>query len=91
MKVILIGNKSDLEYKREVSYEEASNFASSNNYYYIETSCLENKNVLQAFEKIIIETYKETEKEKEKEKKNGENLIKIGFKKFEDKRKVNCF
>ena len=83
----MIGNKSDLENEREISYEEASNFASSNNYYYIETSCLENKNVFQAFEKIIIETYKEKVKEKEDE----EKLFEISLKETKDKRKVSCF
>ncbi len=87
----MIGNKSDLEDIREISYEEASNFASSNNYYYIETSCLENKNVFQAFEKIIIETYKEKVKEKKKE--DGEKLFKISLKETENeiKRKGGCF
>ena len=53
IKVILVGNKSDLEEKREVSFQEANDFASLNNYIHIQTSCLKNENVFEAFEKII--------------------------------------
>ena len=91
VKVILIGNKSDLEGVRQISYEEASKFASSNNYYYIETSCFKNKNVLQAFEKIIVETYKEKKKQKEKRNKKAEtNNIKLLIKNSKDKKKKGC-
>lgn len=67
VKVILIGNKSDLKDKREISYEEALNFADSNNYYYIETSCVQNKNVFEVFERMIIEVYKDIKEFKEKQ------------------------
>jgi small GTP-binding protein len=53
IKVILVGNKIDLENEIEVSYEEAAKFALLNDYLYIETSCARNKNVFEAFEKII--------------------------------------
>ena len=53
VKVILVGNKTDLEDKREISYEEGINLAYLNNYLFIETSCLKNENVYEAFEKII--------------------------------------
>ena len=53
IKVILIGNKKDLEDRRIISFEEANNFALLNNYIYMETSCLRNENVFEAFEKII--------------------------------------
>lgn len=36
--MLMIGNKTDLDGSREVSYEEASNFAAENNLTYIETS-----------------------------------------------------
>ena len=53
VKVILVGNKTDLEIKREISYDEGINLAYLNNYLFIETSCLKNKNVYETFEKII--------------------------------------
>ena len=53
VKVILVGNKTDLEYKREISYEEGINLAYLNNYLFIETSCLRNENISETFEKII--------------------------------------
>ena len=71
IKVMLIGNKTDLEYKREISFEEAHDFALFNEYTHMETSCLRNENVYEAFEKVIeitsIEKKKEKGKEKEKE------------------------
>ena len=36
--MLMIGNKTDLEDAREVSFEEASNFANDNGLTYIETS-----------------------------------------------------
>ena len=53
IKVMLIGNKKDLETERQVSFKEANDFALLNNYIYMETSCLLNENVFEAFEKII--------------------------------------
>ena len=53
IKIILIGNKTDLEDKREISIEEGINFAVDNNYIFMETSCLKNENVYKAFESII--------------------------------------
>ncbi len=49
--VILIGNKSDKENERVISFEEGQNFANNNNYFFMETSCLKNENVYEAFEK----------------------------------------
>ena len=43
--LILVGNKSDLESKREVSKEEAESFAASHGLMYIETSAKTNENV----------------------------------------------
>ena len=53
VKVILVGNKIDLEEKRQISYKEGAHLAFLNNYLFIETSCLENKNVRKVFEKIF--------------------------------------
>ena len=53
VKVILVGNKTDLEEYREISYNEGANLAFLNNFLFIETSCLKNENVYESFEKII--------------------------------------
>ena len=51
--VILLGNKSDLESERKVSPEDAATFAMTNRYVFMETSCLKNDNVANAFEALI--------------------------------------
>ena len=70
IKVILIGNKKDLENKRKVSFKEANDFALSNKYLHMETSCLRNENVLEAFKKAIEITLIEKKKETQNENKN---------------------
>ena len=49
----LLGNKSDLEVKREVSVEEGINLAMEHHYEFLESSCLQNKNVADAFLSLI--------------------------------------
>lgn len=66
LKVILVGNKIDLEENIKVSYEEAANFAFKNDYIYIETSCVRNENIFEAFEKIIGLAYLEYSKSRGK-------------------------
>jgi len=55
--ISLVGNKLDLvdkdEDKREVSYQEAKNFADENKLFFIETSALVNLQVNEAFENLI--------------------------------------
>ena len=60
--VILLGNKTDLQSKRKVPPEEAANFAMENHYIYMETSCLKNDNVANAFEALIEITNIEAKK-----------------------------
>ena len=60
IKIILLGNKADLEDKREVSAEEASNFALENEYLFMESSCLKNTKVPNAFVTLIEITNRET-------------------------------
>ena len=67
VKVILLGNKTDL--KRKVSSEEGAKLALKNKYIFMETSCLKNKNVADAFQTLIETTNLEA-------KKNNANLIK---------------
>ena len=47
--IYLIGNKSDLEDKRQVTYEEGSIFAEKNGMLFFETSALTGKNVEKVF------------------------------------------
>ena len=47
--ICLIGNKIDLENKREVSYEEGQNFAEENDLLFYETSAKEGNNIQEIF------------------------------------------
>ena len=60
LKVILLGNKADLEKEREIPSEEASEFAMKNNYIFMESSCMTNTNVSNAFETLIEITNRES-------------------------------
>ena len=53
IKVILLGNKTDLKEKREVTQEMGSNLAIKNGFIFMETSCEENYNVSDAFQTLI--------------------------------------
>lgn len=83
--IILVGNKSDLEDKREVSSEEAKQLAERCNMEYIETSAKDNQNIEDAFTRLgngILEGVK-----------NKTIVIDSGEKKIEEKEVVpenNC-
>ena len=66
IKVILVGNKTDLENQRKIKTEEGSKFAEDNHYYFRETSCETNTNVSDAFETIIVMTHNDMIKNNEK-------------------------
>ena len=53
--MILVGNKVDLEYNRQVSTEEAKKLAESWGIEYIETSVKTNINCNEAFEKLVLQ------------------------------------
>ena len=53
IKVILLGNKTDLEEKRKITLEEGIDLAFENNYMFMESSCSENYNVSDAFTALI--------------------------------------
>ena len=86
IKVILIGNKKDLEDRREVSFEEANEFALSKGYLFMETSCKTYENVYEAFEKLIETTFIENLKEIEVN--NSNPISKREYKKKE--KNNNC-
>ena len=56
--IILIGNKSDLEDKREVSIEQGEEKAKNSEMAFMETSALSGDNIDKAFEMMINEAYK---------------------------------
>ncbi len=55
--IILLGNKADLQEKREVALEEAKAYAESHGFYYMEVSAKENDNdgVSLAFDHLLAE------------------------------------
>ncbi len=55
---LLVGNKCDLEDKREVTFQEGKDFADNNGMKFIETSATTNQNVDEAFEILIDEVIK---------------------------------
>ena len=59
IKIIVLGNKTDLEEKRKVSCEEGSNFAAEKGFMFLETSCLKNSYVADSFETLIELTYRD--------------------------------
>lgn len=56
-RILLLGNKSDLENQREVSREEAKVFAAENGLDFIETSALDGTGVEAAFQWIMTNVY----------------------------------
>ena len=51
--IYLIGNKNDMEEKREVSFEEATNFAKDKKLPYIEVSAKTGNNIKKLFDEVI--------------------------------------
>jgi GTPase SAR1 family protein len=91
---ILVGNKCDVEEKRQVSYEQGKEFADTYGMKFIETSAKTNNNVQEAFytmTKEIISASKEKERiliknENEKKEKNKVDISKKPAKSIENKK-----
>ena len=62
IKVILLGNKTDLEEDRKVSQDEGKNLAKDNDYIFMESSCKDNYNVSDAFTALVEMTNREPKK-----------------------------
>ena len=75
--ILLIGNKNDLDEKREVSKAEAEIMAQKNKFAFMETSAKDNNNVNKAFETLlneIVKIYKNKNQEYIEENKGGEDF-----------------
>lgn len=59
IKIILLGNKSDLGEQRQVNPEDGADFALKNGFTFLETSCLKNSNVADGFETLIELVYRD--------------------------------
>lgn len=53
VRLVLVGNKSDLKDKRVISQQQAEGFAKEHNIPYIESSAKQSINVDEAFQKIV--------------------------------------
>lgn len=72
---ILVGNKLDLDYKREVIYDEGLKLAESWGCYFIETSCLKDINIKEAFVFILNSALKEEVNELNKSNEEKEMIM----------------
>ncbi len=70
--ICLVGNKSDLEDKREISIEEGEKYATDNNILFLEVSAKSGKGIIDLFKKVIKgaldKVYTKIEKEEGEEK-----------------------
>ena len=62
LKVVLLGNKADLKDQRQVEDIEGSDLALENGYIFMESSCKDNYNVLDAFTALVEMTNIELKK-----------------------------
>jgi len=76
--IYLIGNKIDLLNQRQITKEEAENFAKKENVVYLETSALKNMNVYDVFTSLLNDIY-QAKKEENKNKLFLEKAENIGL------------
>ena len=87
----LIGNKSDLEEKRKVTYQEGKDFATSNGMQFIETSAKTASKVQEAFELLTQEIIKASvTKDRGMEKKEKSVHLSSGVSDLSTKQKGGC-
>lgn len=85
-RIMLVGNKSDLEESRTVTKQEGLDFANKNNFLFMETSALDTTNIELAFLILAKKVYdQEKGSEKEKPFQNSSSKVEKEAKKF------NCF
>ena len=96
LKMMIIGNKSDLNDERKVDIENALEKAKLLNIPFMESSALDSTNIQNAFENILREMYKDFQNEKENIKKELSNNRSEGIKldtidkKNENEKKGGC-
>jgi GTPase SAR1 family protein len=56
LNVLLVGNKTDMDAQRQVSYEQAAAYAAKNEMAFMETSCVTLSNVHEAFQSLVSRT-----------------------------------
>jgi len=56
--VLLVGNKSDKEKNREVSFDDGEKIAKECNFFFMEMSAKNNLNIKEGFEILVNEMYK---------------------------------
>ena len=87
--IMLVGNKSDLEDKREVQIDEVKKKAEQYKIAFCETSALDGKNIEQAFDSLIDEIAKKVEKDKVNEIKVSQESLPITLDTNEKKENEN--
>ena len=90
---LLIGNKCDLEDKRNVTFQEGKDFAESNGMKFMETSAKTASKVQDAFELLTNEIIKANiNKEKGLEKKDNSKAVRLspGAQDISGKKKGGC-
>ena len=90
--IYLIGNKNDLEERREVDFEEANNFAKEKNIPYIEVSAKTGNNIKKLFDEMIKGTLSKiiTNEKKENNLSNSINLSFLENEETSSKNKMCC-
>ncbi len=88
---LLIGNKSDLEDKRKVTFQEGKDFATSNGMQFMETSAKTASKVQEAFELLTQEIIKASvSKDRGMEKKEKSVHLSSGASDISTKQKGGC-
>ena len=90
--IYLIGNKNDLEERRELDFEEANNFAKEKNIPYIEVSAKTGNNIKKLFDEMIKGTLSKiiTNEKKENNLSNSINLSFLENEETSSKNKMCC-
>ena len=88
--IYLVGNKIDLADERQITKEEAEDFAKKENIKYIETSAIKNMKVTEAFTSLLNSIY-QVKKEDDKKKLFLNNTASIELKKKENSNNSEIF
>ena len=88
IKIILLGNKTDLNNKRQVSDDDGKDLAEENGYIFMESSCKDNYNVSDAFTALVEMTNKENNNDISDN--NNKNNRSISIDKENDKNNSSC-